>query len=117
MPHINKDKFNQLNSRFMSILQQTNEAILLKIKVIPKASRSEIVGIENDQLKIRLAAIPDKGEANRELVEFIADFLSLGKSHILLVKGTTSRNKTLSITGLKMVDIKEKLKSWVLLED
>ena len=61
------------------MFQQINEGIVIKVKVIPKASRSEIAGWENEELKIRLAAVPDKGQANAELIRFLAEWLGIGK--------------------------------------
>lgn len=87
------------------MLQQTNEGILLKVKIIPKASRSEIVGWENGELKIRIAAIPEKGEANIELVRFLSKQLGIGKSKIELVKGQTSRHKCLCLKGVTLKEV------------
>lgn len=90
-------------------MQQTNQGVQLNVKVIPKASRTEIVGWENGELKIRLAAVPDKGAANTELVRFLADFLGIAKSHIQLVQGQTSRHKRLRLTSLSFSQLQEKL--------
>lgn len=91
------------------MLKQTKHGILLNVKVIPKSSKTAIVGWEQDELKIRLAAIPDKGEANEELIRFLADLLDLGKSHISLVQGQTSRHKRLCVTGISLSQLQEKL--------
>lgn len=69
------------------MFQQTNQGICIKIKVIPKASRSELVDWESDELKIRLAAVPEKGEANTELLRYLANFFGIGKSKIQLIQG------------------------------
>ncbi len=70
---------------------------LLHVKVIPKASRSEIVGWEGEVLKVRLKAVPEKGEANEELIRFLSRELKIAKSLITIVRGHTSREKTLLI--------------------
>lgn len=69
----------------------------IKVKVIPKASRSEIVGWEGDALKIRLKAVPEKGEANEELIRFLSRELKIAKSLITIVRGHTSREKTVHL--------------------
>lgn len=74
--------------------------ILIKIKAIPNASKTEIVGWENEMLKIRVAAPPEKNEANKELIDFLAKFLKIGKSRIQLLRGLTGRHKTLCIEGI-----------------
>lgn len=77
--------------------KETPEGILISIKVIPKANRSEIVGFEADTLKIRLAALPEKGQANTELIRFLAHFFHIAKSHVSILQGETSRRKKVMI--------------------
>jgi uncharacterized protein len=89
------------------MLQQTDKGILINIKVIPNASRSEIVGVENEELKVRLAAVPDKGEANDELIRFMAKFLSVGKTNVKIVKGQKSRHKQVGVAGVSLEALKE----------
>lgn len=95
----------------MKMFQQTNQGICFKIKVIPKASHSECVEWENDELKIRLAAVPDKGQANCELIRYLADLFGIGKSKIQLVQGETSRHKRVCITGITIEEIQSKVQN------
>lgn len=74
--------------------------MILTVKVIPRARKNEIAGYENGVLKVRLHAIPEKGKANEELIDFLAEELELPKSSITLVRGQTSRIKHLKIEGL-----------------
>jgi len=75
--------------------------IEIVVKVIPKASSNEIVGWENDCLKIRLKAVPDKGKANQELIRFLADICNVRQSDITILSGLTSRLKRIRITSYK----------------
>lgn len=79
----------------------TQEGILIPIKVAPKASKNGIVGWENDELKVRIAAIPEKGNANQELIAFLAKELHVSKSQIQLVSGESSRHKRICISGIE----------------
>ncbi len=81
-------------------VKQREEGIVISIKVIPKAARSAIVGWENELLKVRLKAVPEKGEANRELIAFLATTLHCPKSHLTLLSGETSRHKKVLITHM-----------------
>ena len=72
----------------------------LSVKVQPNAGRNEVVGLSNGVWKIKIGAPPDKGKANKELIEFISDKLDIRKDSITILKGTTSHNKVLSIEGL-----------------
>lgn len=83
-------------------MQQIDQGILLKVKVIPKSSKSQIVGWENGELKIRLAAVPEKGRANNELIAFLAKLLGVAKSNIQLVRGVKSCHKQLNIQGFSL---------------
>ena len=57
--------------------QPTGQGYLLRLTVVPGAQRTQVVGLYGDRLKIRLAAPPEKGAANRELIDFLARALDL----------------------------------------
>jgi uncharacterized protein (TIGR00251 family) len=69
----------------------------ITIRVIPNASRSEVVGREGATWKIRLAAPPVDGKANEALIRFLADLLDVAPSEIDIVKGRSSKTKILSV--------------------
>ncbi|MFN4173791.1 MAG: DUF167 domain-containing protein [Parachlamydiaceae bacterium] len=83
--------------------------MFLAIKVIPKAHQSEIVGWENEALKIRLKAVPEKGEANNELIALLSKILGISKSRIELVSGFTSRQKKVKIHDFSEEALKNKI--------
>lgn len=72
----------------------------LAIKVVPGASRSAISGWLGDALKIRVSAPPEKGKANRAVVEILAKKLGLPANRIEIVSGLANSRKTLEISGL-----------------
>lgn len=74
-------------------MEETNEGVILRVKVIPKASKTEIVGWEGEELKIRVKAVPEKGKANQALINFLAKYLNIAKSDVSLTGGETSRHK------------------------
>lgn len=80
--------------------KEVPEGIQLAVKVTPKASRSELVGWENEELRIRLAAVPDKGQANEALIRFLSKALRISKSQIAITHGHHSRHKKLLISGV-----------------
>ncbi|MGB2630209.1 MAG: DUF167 domain-containing protein [Candidatus Omnitrophota bacterium] len=70
--------------------------VKLRIKVFPKSSRNELV--EKDGiLKAYVKAAPDKGKANKALIELIAKEYKVSKSQVRLIKGDTSRNKVIEV--------------------
>lgn len=78
---------------------------ILKVKVIPKASRNEIVGFEDNVLKVKLTAAPEKGKANQALIDLLSKKLKIPKSKITIIRGATSSLKTLEIDGVDAEDI------------
>jgi uncharacterized protein len=71
--------------------------VILRVKVTPNARSNAITGWENDLLKIRLRATPEKGKANEMLTQFLAETLGIRPSCIRIIRGHTSRLKTLEI--------------------
>ncbi len=77
-----------------------DEGSLLQVRVQPKASVTRIMGIESGRLRIKLMAPPVEGAANEALQRFLAKLLKIAPSRIRLVRGETSREKTLAIEGV-----------------
>lgn len=73
------------------------------VKVIPNAGRNQVVGWENGVLKVRIVAIPEKGKANRELINYLAEVLNISKAQIELVSGETKRIKRFVISGVSEI--------------
>jgi uncharacterized protein (TIGR00251 family) len=85
---------------------QSNESgTFLHLRIQPRASRDEIVGLHGDALKVRIAAPPVDSAANEALIKFLAKQLNLPKSRLQLTKGQTSRNKTILITKTQINDL------------
>lgn len=71
--------------------------IRLAVQIAPNAKKTEIVGVFDDLLKIRLQAPPVEGRANDALIRFIAEALDVPRSTVRLTHGHTSRRKLLEI--------------------
>lgn len=84
--------------------------MILQVKVIPKAQSSSIVGWEGAELKIRLKAVPEKGEANTELIAFLSKQLKIPKSNMELVSGETSRHKRVKLYGITEEELLQRLR-------
>lgn len=72
----------------------------LTVKVTPKSSKTEIIGWENTILKVRLKAVPEKGEANDELIRLLSKHFKVPQSHITIIRGHKSRTKVVKIRHL-----------------
>jgi uncharacterized protein (TIGR00251 family) len=70
----------------------------IHVKVIPKSSKTELTGyLPDGTWKVKVAAAPEKGKANRALCEFVAERLGVAKSRVRIAPGETSRLKRLYI--------------------
>ncbi len=83
----------------MSFYQATGQGYLVRLTVSPGARHTAVVGLHGDRLKVRLAAAPEKGAANRELIAFLARALNLPKNAFRLL-GAASRSKVVEIHDL-----------------
>ncbi len=77
-----------------------NPQTKISVKVQPNAGKNEVVGQANGVWRIKVAAPPDKGKANKELIEFLSEILNLKKDCISILKGLTSHNKLILIVEM-----------------
>ena len=74
---------------------------IITIKVKPNADKTELQGImEDGTWKIDIAAPPEKGKANKELIRFLAERYDVAKSNIEIVSGLTSSTKRIKIIAV-----------------
>jgi hypothetical protein len=83
----------------MSFYTPTGQGYMLRLMVSPGARRTAVAGLHGDRLKVRVAAAPEKGAANQELIAFLARALNLPKSAFRLL-GAQSRSKMVEIHDL-----------------
>ena len=83
--------------------------VLLRIKVIPGSSVNKIAGVEGEQIKLKIAAPPEKGKANKEVISFLAGILGLRRKDVVIESGEKSRVKLVRIYGVKKEKVFEKL--------
>lgn len=84
------------------ISQDSQHNIQLTVKVVPGSSRTEIAGTLDGMLKIRVAAPPEKGKANKALLAFIAKQLGIQKNALQITSGKTSCIKQICLQGVSM---------------
>jgi uncharacterized protein (TIGR00251 family) len=74
--------------------------VLLQVRAHAGAKRSEIRSFQDGMLKVSVAQAPEKGKANKSIIELLADALSLKKSQIELISGATSPQKKFLIRDI-----------------
>ncbi len=80
-------------------IMKTATGPIFRVRVQPGASKSEIVGVQEDALRIRISAPPVEGKANRALVQFLAEQLEVRRSQVEILSGHATRRKTIHIIG------------------
>ncbi len=74
--------------------------IVFNVKVVPRASRSELVGEQDGALRVRIAAPPVDGAANEELIRLLAKTLQVKPSSVTIVSGHGGRMKKVTVEGI-----------------
>lgn len=76
-----------------------NKEIYLKVKIIPGRAKTEFLSpMADGTLKIAVAAIPEKGEANQELIKFLASELGVRKYQVQITAGASGRDKLVKVS-------------------
>ncbi len=81
-------------------LQEERAGVYLAVKLQPRASKNEIEGLLGNELKIHVTAPPVDAAANQALVDLLAEKLDCARGAVRIVRGQTSRHKTVRILGL-----------------
>lgn len=83
--------------------------VRLQLRVQPRASRSEVVGLHGDAIRVRLAAPPVDGAANEALIALLADVLGVAKSAVRIRTGLTGRGKSVEVQGVSLAEATTRL--------
>jgi uncharacterized protein len=73
--------------------------MVIRVRVIPNASRSEVVGRIGSTVRVKVAAPAIDGKANAELVSFLSDFFEVRNKSVKIVRGQKGKEKTIEISG------------------
>jgi uncharacterized protein (TIGR00251 family) len=84
----------------------------LTIRVTPRARKTEIGGVlEDGTVRVRIAAPPVEGKANKALVAYLADILGVRKNRIEIVAGERGLDKIVSVEGMAAADVEERIRT------
>jgi uncharacterized protein len=81
----------------------------IKVRVVPRSSRNQMICVEDEIFKIKLTAPPVDGKANKALIEFLAKKLGLARGSVEIISGERSRQKTVRIQGLPPKEVSKLL--------
>lgn len=87
-----------------------NKGLILKIRIVPNSSKNDII-LEDEFVKVKITAQPIENKANKALIEYLSKTFKVPKTSIEIVKGETSKDKTLlfRVSEEKQEEIKSKL--------
>lgn len=86
-------------------LIENPDGMTITVKVVPGSRRTESAGLHGHAYKIRIAAPPEKGKANKMLVEFLAGQLNIKKNAVQIKSGKTSCIKQVLLRGVSQQDV------------
>ena len=93
----------------MSWVEATSRGVVIKVRLQPRASRSRIIGVFDDALKVAVTAPPVEGEANRQCLRMLAKTLKVPVSDLELISGEKSHRKKIEIQSLSLPEITNRL--------
>ena len=76
--------------------------VRIAVQITPNAKKTEVIGVLDDALKLKLQAQPIEGKANEALVKFLAGVLSVPKSAVTITHGLTSKRKLVEVGSIRL---------------
>jgi len=92
-------------------IKSSKNGICFAVKVVPGSSRTAIKGLLDHALKINLAAAPEKGKANKELIKLLSRTLNTSKSTIQITSGNHNTQKEIFVADLTESQLLHALKN------
>lgn len=77
----------------------SSQGVRIAVQIMPNAKKSEVIGVLEDVLKIRLQAQPIEGKANEALVRYLAALLRIPKGAVSITHGHTSKRKIIEVSS------------------
>ena len=99
-----------LNINMNNCFRDDGDKIRLEIKAVPGASKTELAGIKDGRLRIRIAAAPEDGKANAEMLNFLSKKIDCPKKDLQLLSGEKSRLKTIALPLERKAQLEQILK-------
>ena len=102
---------NQITIDIKKIVRLHKKGVEINFQVLPRSSQSKIVGLHNDAVKIKLNKPPVDGQANAECCRVVAKYFKVSKTQVSVLRGTSSRQKTILVEGVSALAVIERLES------
>ena len=100
---------NQTTIDLKKIVRLHKKGVKINFQVLARSSQSKIVGFHNDAVKIKLNNPPVDRQANAECCRVVAKYFGVSKTQVSVLKGGSSRQKTILIKGVSVSAVTQKL--------
>ena len=90
---------------------EEKDSCILNVRVQPKASSNQVLGYDENILRLRVTAPPTDGKANAGVIALLAKTLGVSKSRLQIVRGQTSRNKAVSVDNLTEQEVRQRVEA------
>ena len=81
------------------MIKKTKDGLILKLRIVPNSSKNDLIQ-EDGFIKVKITAQPIENKANKALLEFLSKRFKIAKTNIQILKGETSKEKTLLFKNL-----------------
>ena len=95
----------------IDIRDEEGGCAIFEVRVIPRSSKSEIVGPHDGALKVKLRSAPVEGAANEELIKLLGKAFHVARGDIEIIAGQTSKNKRVRLAGVTAAQVKAILRA------
>jgi uncharacterized protein (TIGR00251 family) len=91
------------------VVEEHATGAILVVRVVPRSSKSQIDGVVDSSLRVRLAAPPIDGAANSALIELLAKLCNIPKSSVSILSGERAKQKRILLRGIDAAHVRERL--------
>ena len=90
-------------------VKEIDDGVVFAVKAVPGSSRTAVCGLLDEMVKIKVSAAPEKGKANKCLLDFLAKQLGVKKNAVKIVSGESNPIKSVQVLGISVVQLLNKL--------
>ena len=101
---------NQVKNDIKKIVRPHKKGVEINIHVLPRSSQSKITGLHDDSVKVKLTKPAVEGQANAECCRVAAKFFGVPKTQVSILKGASSKQKTLLVEGVSVLEVIKQLR-------
>jgi len=81
------------------MIREVADGLVVRVKIVPNSSKNDII-LEEEFIKVKVTAQPIENKANKALIEFLSKSFKIPKTGIEILKGETSKEKTILLKTL-----------------